>query len=104
MHYNNFNQAEIMVREIAKKISVPVRTDILFRIKNTKPQWHLNSHERENNLKNAFTAKKINHKNIILLDDIFTTGSTINKCSEVLKKSGVDYIFSLTLSITHKNF
>ena len=104
MRERGFNQAEIMAREISKKISVPVRTDILFRIKNTKPQWHLNSHERENNLKNAFAAKKINHKNIILLDDIFTTGSTINKCSEVLKKSGADYIFSLTFSITHKNF
>ena len=59
MHYNNFNQAEIMVREITKKISVPVRTDILFRIKNTKPQWHLNSHERENNLKNTLLPKKL---------------------------------------------
>ena len=99
-----FNQAEIMVREIAKKISVPIRTDISFRIKNTKPQWHLNSHELANNLKNTFATKRINHKNIILLDDIFTTGETINRCSEVLKNSGANHIFSLTLSITYKNF
>ena len=99
-----FNQAEIMAREIAKKISVPIRTDIFFRIKNTKPQRHLNSHERKNNLKNTFVTKKINHKNTTLLDDIFTTGETTNKCFEVLKKSGTNYIFSLTLSITYKNF
>ena len=89
MRERGFTQTEIMAREIAK---------------NTKPQWHLNSHERENNLKNAFAAKKINHKNTILLDDIFTSGVTVNKCSEVLKNSGADYIFSLILSITHKNF
>ena len=93
-----------MAREISKKISVPIRTDILFRIKNTKPQWHLNSHERENNLKNAFAAKKINHKNIILLNNIFTTGNPINKCPGALKNSNADYIFILTLLIKHKNF
>lgn len=98
-----FNQAEILAHEISKKISVPTRTDILKRIKNTKAQWSLNAHERENNLKDAFTSKKINNKNLILIDDIFTTGSTINKCSEVLKNAGAKYVLSFTFAITNKN-
>ena len=104
-NHRGFNQAEILARDISKKISVPVNNNILLRVKNTKPQWHLNSHERENNLLNAFRVKNksyVNQKNIILIDDIFTTGSTINKCSEILKAAGANYIFSLTLSITIK--
>lgn len=58
MRERGFNQAEFMAHEIAKKISIPVKTDILFRIKNTKLQWRLNFHECENNLKNVFAAKK----------------------------------------------
>ena len=103
MKKRGFNQAEILAHEISKKISLPTRTDILKRVKNTKAQWRLNAHERENNLKNAFVAKKIKDKNVILVDDIFTTGSTINKCSEVLKSAGANYVLSLTFAITNKN-
>lgn len=97
-----FNQAEILAREISKKLNLPVRNNILKRVKNTKPQWHLNSHERENNLLGAFISKDVSGKNIILIDDIFTTGSTINKCAEVLMNAGAKCIVSLTLSITVK--
>jgi Predicted amidophosphoribosyltransferases len=97
-----FNQSEILAKEIARKMNLPMRADILKRIKNTKPQWHLNSHERENNLENAFSAKNVKGLNLMLIDDIFTTGSTINKCAQFLKDAGAKSVISFTLSITVK--
>jgi len=97
-----FNQAEIIAKYLAKKFNLEIKSNGLKRIKNTKPQWMLDHDERENNLNNAFWADKnlIKNKNIILIDDIFTTGSTINKCAEVLKLSGASCVYSLTVAIT----
>ena len=103
MRKRGFNQSEILCRQISKKMSIPVRNDILKRSKNTKPQWHLNKKERENNLVDAFeivNEKDVIGKNIILFDDIFTTGSTMNKCAQVLKSAGANYVAGVTLSIT----
>lgn len=97
-----FNQAEILAKEISKRTGIPLRLDILKRIKNTRAQWRLNPHERANNLKGAFASKNVDGKKIILIDDIFTTGSTINECAQVLKTAGADKVFSYTLSITVK--
>lgn len=97
-----FNQSEILAKNLAQKFQIPLRTDLLKRIRNTKPQWLLDFHERKRNLIGAFSCKNVSGKNIILLDDIFTTGTTINECSQMLKNAGANYILSLTLAITFK--
>lgn len=95
-----FNQSE----EIAKKFSaitgIPV-LDCISRVKNTRKLYKLNKNERQKELKNVFELKNdfnlIKNKNIILIDDIFTTGSTCNEISKVLKSYGVNNIYILTL-------
>lgn len=97
-----FNQSEIIAKVISKRFDVPYR-NLILRIKNTKPQWELNKHEREDNLKNAFRVSLrdfVVHKNIVIVDDIFTTGSTINGCASELKRCGANKVISLTLSMT----
>lgn len=102
MTKRGFNQSEILAREISKKIYLPLKTDIINRVVDTKPQWELDPKERENNLDNAFKCKKICDKNILLVDDIFTTGSTIDECAKTLKSSGAKTVFSFTVAVTSK--
>lgn len=94
-----FNQAELL----AKTLNLETK-DALIRIKNTKQQAHLNKKERLTNVKNAFALnpkyeKLIQNKNVILLDDVCTTGSTLNECAKALK--GASKIEALVLARGH---
>ena len=76
--------------------------NLLIRIKETKPQYQLNLKERKENLKNAFNVKKdfcIKGKNILLVDDVYTTGSTIDAMASCLKKKGASAVYFLTVCI-----
>ncbi|MDR1150288.1 MAG: ComF family protein [Clostridiales bacterium] len=107
IHWNRerkrgFNQSKILAKKISQKNKIFLETKNFLRVKNTKAQFNLNKIEREENLRGAFCVKKniFKNKNIILIDDIFTTGSTINNCAKTLKKIGSNYVASITLSIT----
>ena len=95
-----YNQASLIARCLSDMVGIPVREDILIRSKNTIPLKKLNRYERQNNLKKAFNIGKndVKLKTIILIDDIFTTGSTIDEASRVLKSAGADKIYFITLS------
>jgi len=96
-----FNQSLLLSMEIGNYFSIPVGKDILIKKKVTGAQIKLSKKERENNLVNAFLIiepEKIKGKNILLIDDVFTTGSTVNECSKELKKAQVKNIRVLTLA------
>lgn len=95
-----YNQAEILAKTVAKELNAEYK-DIIVRHINTKPQNNLGKAERQKNIKNAFSLNKdvsVKDKTILLIDDIFTTGSTINECSKVLKKNKAARVEFLTLS------
>lgn len=95
-----FNQCEVIARHIGYHINVPV-SDCIKKIKNTKEQKTLTKEERVKSIKGAFKVsriKDIKNKNVILIDDVMTTGATINECKDVLKKSGVNNITVLTIA------
>lgn len=96
-----FNQAEIIAAELSEQTGIPMRTDILHRIKKTSPQKTLGPAQRTANLKGAFavSASWKPCRNILLVDDIYTTGSTVERCAGVLKKAGVENVLFLTISI-----
>ena len=96
-----FNQAEILARELSDATGIPMRKDVLFRVKKTSPQKALGKRERRGNLKGAFAVSRTwkARKNVLLIDDIYTTGSTIEKAAEMLKKAGVQNVYFLTISI-----
>ena len=74
---------------------------MLVRVRDTLPQKELSVQERKNNLKNAFKMNKnvVNLKRILLVDDIYTTGSTIDAAALALKQSGIKDVFYLCISI-----
>ena len=96
-----FNQAELLARRIGECLSIPVMPQLLLRNKNTMPQKGLDPSGRLKNLEEAFKAgKEMNGvKGVILVDDIYTTGSTIEACTRVLKKAGIKRVYFLTIFI-----
>lgn len=96
-----YNQAELMAEVLGRELKLPVDSRTLIREKNTIPQKELNYEERRNNLKKAFKilGNVIKYKKILLVDDIYTTGSTIDACAEVLRQAGAEEVFFISLSI-----
>lgn len=96
-----YNQAELYARRLGRALDLPVETKLLVRVKNTVPQKELNDISRKNNLKKAFkySGNIVQFKKILLVDDIYTTGSTINAAAEVLKNGGIQKIFFVCISI-----
>ncbi|MDI6736754.1 MAG: ComF family protein [bacterium] len=95
-----FNQAQLLCDYIEKHLNLPVILD-LQRIRWTTPQMNLGRSERLQNIKGAFEVKNkdtISGKQILLVDDIFTTGATVNECSRVLIKAGAKQVSVLTLA------
>ena len=96
-----FNQAEILARELGAAAGIPVSTDVLFRVKKTSPQKSLGKRERQANLKGAFAVSGAwnPRKNVALIDDIYTTGATLDRAAKMLKKAGAQNVYFLTISI-----
>lgn len=99
-----FNQAELLTRELHKALSIttPIETNNLEKFRDTKAQTELRSHrKRRENITNCFWVlkpEKIKNKDIILVDDVTTTGSTLNECRRVLKNAGARSVTALTLA------
>lgn len=97
-----YNQTELIARKIAKTLGIEFVKNNLVKTKNTKKQSTLTKLERKNNIKNAFKitdSKAIYNKNVILFDDIYTTGSTVNECSRIIKIAGAKSIAVLTIAV-----
>jgi len=87
-----YNQSELLAREISKILEVPIARKILYKTKNTVPQSSLNKKQREENAKGVYKANnisKIKNKKILLIDDIYTTGNTVNECANILIQYGI---------------
>lgn len=98
-----YNQAAVMAAELAKKAKVDYAPELLKRKAETQPMKGLGAFERRENLKNIFEVSPKNHytiagKNILLIDDIYTTGSTLDACSRVLKDAGAAKVYGLTFA------
>ena len=96
-----YNQAELLAKAISETSGIPYFKNYVVRVKNTAPLKMMDPSERQNNLKKAFKIGRndVKLKIIIVIDDIYTTGSTIDAVSRVLKESGVQKVFFLTLAI-----
>lgn len=99
-----FNQSEIIARGIAKILGVSVDTKLIKRFRYTKTQTLLSGEERKTNVQNVFKGynekTKLNNETILLIDDVLTTGSTINECAKTLLNIGARRVDVATLAIS----
>lgn len=96
-----YNQAEVLACELGGLTGIPVETDLIQRVRKTVPMKELSAVERQNNLKKAFKICRNDVKldTIVIIDDIYTTGSTIDAMSHELREAGIKHIYFMTLSI-----
>lgn len=96
-----YNQADIIALEMGRLLGLPVYRHLLKRCVYTRPQKELNDKERKNNLKKAFKIGeyKVQLNHVLLVDDIYTTGSTMDGAAEVLHAAGVPEIYAVSVSI-----
>ena len=102
MKTREFNQSAELAKELAKIFKIPVY-NTLQRAKNTAPQAQLNRNDRLKNIENAFLIDKnkidiVKNKDILLIDDIFTTGSTCEECAKILKTAGAKSVWAMTIA------
>lgn len=100
-HQRGYNQAERLARELSALTGIPVAADLICRVRKTAPMKELSAQERQNNLKRAFKICRNDVKldTVIIIDDIYTTGSTIDAMSYELRRAGVKRIYFVTLAI-----
>lgn len=105
LRVRGFNQADLLARGLGKQLGIPVLSEYLTRCKKTLPQKELNDKERFKNLTEAFSftgetyVNKNQIKNIVLVDDIYTTGSTIEACTKILHEQGIEKVYFISLCI-----
>jgi len=97
-----FNQSRLLAQELGKSLNLPVYR-LLEKKKKTKPQKSLNKEERKENIQNAFCVLKdakvlVQNKKIIVVDDVYTTGATLNEAAKVLKKGGAKEVWGITVA------
>ena len=106
LHYKRlrkrgYNQAALFAEALGKAWNIPVKHNLVVRCKNTKPLKQFNPVQRQNNLKKAFKLKQNDVKlnTIIIVDDIYTTGSTIDSVARVFLHAGVKKVFFVALAV-----
>lgn len=101
MRQRGYNQAEVFARRFCELCGLRCSTKLLVRTRNTAPQKKLSAQERKNNMKNAFkiNGNVVNLNRILLVDDIYTTGSTIDAAALAFRQSGIENIYFLCISI-----
>lgn len=102
MMERGYNQAALIAKPFAAFFEVDYCDDVLERIRNTKRQSGLIGEARVNNVLGAFSSTDVTGKRILLLDDIHTTGCTIEECAKTLKSSGAKEVVGITLAIIDK--
>lgn len=96
-----YNQSELIAKELAKATGIEMDKKAFVKVKNNKVQSSLNKEERKNNVKNVYKLKdkeKIENKKILIFDDIYTTGATIEACIKEISKANIKQIGILTLA------
>ncbi len=101
LRQREFNQSALLAKYLAKSLGIAMMLNCLVKVRDTTPQVGLRSQDRRKNIKHVFDLKQrelIEGKNIMLVDDVVTTGATVRECSRVLKKAGARNIYVITLA------
>jgi len=109
-NFRGFNQAEVIAQALHKRLNIPLKTNILIRSKKTIPQVEMKDRDKRlTNMKDAFEVKKqiiqsyelrpkTQELNIVLVDDVFTTGATLRSAASALKHAGAKFVWGITVA------
>lgn len=103
LKWRNFNPAEEIGKELSRILEIPLVARYLIKTKETLSQTELSNEQRKENIKDAFSvlkteANKLANKKILLIDDVYTTGSTLEECSRVLKQAGNKEVLGIVIA------
>jgi ComF family protein len=96
-----YNQAELLAKSLSRYFGIPYDSKLLIREKNTRALKTMDGKAREQNLKNAFNlvSKSVEYSRVLLVDDIYTTGATIEECTRVLHRLGLQGVYYTSVCI-----
>lgn len=98
LRQRGFNQAQELAKELSETLKIPIINNVLIKIKQTPAQMELKKEEREKNIRGVFSCQKpdlIRDKKILLVDDVLTTGSTMEECTRALKGAGAKEVWGI---------
>jgi len=101
LKHRGFNQALLLAQGVAMHFGCMLSFDNLLRTRQTRPQVELSGEERALNVKGAFSLlhpQEVKNRGILLIDDVFTTGATMNECARMLKLAGARSVVAFTLA------
>jgi ComF family protein len=101
LRWRGFNQSGLLARQVGRAYGVAMDPFVLVRIKETLPQTQLSEQERRRNVRGAFALnpqRSVDGKKILLVDDVYTSGATVNECSRTLLRAGAEEVTVLTLA------
>ena len=101
LRWRGFNQAVLLARQVARAYEVPIDVFALQRVRETAAQTQLSEEERRRNVRGAFAlnpGRSVAGLNVLLVDDVYTSGATANECSRTLLRSGAKEVYVLTLA------
>jgi ComF family protein len=97
-----YNQSDFIAKGMKKILQVPVKSRLIKRVRFTETQTSMNLVERKENMKDAFAIRRnkiVKGKNILLLDDVITTGATISECGRIILESGATNVYAASVAI-----
>lgn len=98
-----YNQADLLAEVVSTSLNIPVRTDLLIQVRPMKPQATLGANERWENVKGAFAVTDptaVQGKTIVVVDDVMTTGATLQEITQILKRAKARRVYCLTFART----
>ena len=96
-----YNQSALIAKNLAKTLNIDYKENVLIKIKDNKPQSEMGQDKRKSNVKDVYKIKnqeKIYQKRFLILDDIFTTGNTVNECAKVLIENSANNVGIFTIA------
>ena len=101
LRWRGFNQSVLLARQVSRVLNVPLDPWIFYRQHETPPQTQLSEEERQRNVRGVFALRDQNAvrgQRILLIDDVFTSGATVNECARTLKRAKAEAVYVLTLA------
>ena len=102
LKHRSYNQTQLLAEALSRKLSIPVFPQVLEKIKETLPQSRLSAKKRRENVKDAYAVAdraSLKGKRVLLIDDVITTGATVNACTKALLHAGIEQVYVTAIAM-----